>query len=125
MIGPSSLSPCSPSESELCVGLFWRRRWAGRSPGVDLGRGGGSMPSTDKKCFGLRVMSRECESLLSIDPEWRRRRAGTVVPSIFAVFFLLTGLGCRCGLRGVVSGKRRDGSDSNGRMTFYVLLKNL
>lgn len=69
----------SLSESELCTGPFCLLFWAGRSPGVDLGRGGGTTANLFRPIDFKAVM---LESLLSTEPEWRLRRAGTTIESI-------------------------------------------
>jgi hypothetical protein len=72
-------APSSRSLSELCVGLFCLLLWAGRSPGVDLGRGGGIIANL----FGpIDFKAVILESLLSTEPEWRLRRVGTMTESI-------------------------------------------
>jgi hypothetical protein len=70
----SAPSSRSPSLSELCAGLFCLL-WAGCSPGVDLGRGGGIIAN-------LIDFKAVVESMLSTEPEWRLRRAGTMIESI-------------------------------------------
>ena len=70
----------SPSLSELFVGLFCLLLWAGRSPGVDLGRGGGITVNLFVPIdFKAVVLESVLESLL---PECRLRRAGTMIESI-------------------------------------------
>ena len=58
-------------------GLRWRLRWWGLSPDVDFGRGGRTMDGEVLES-GLRRRSYRW-SLLSTEPEWRRRRVGMVL----------------------------------------------
>ena len=74
----------SLSESELSTGPFCLLLWAGRSPGVDLGRGGGIIANL----FGpIDFKAVLLESLLSTEPEWRLRRAGTMIESMMMLQF--------------------------------------
>jgi len=76
-------SPSDPDFKEW-VGLACRRRWAGRSPGDDLGRGGGSIHVASLTTRPLNFVALSL-SLPSIEPECRRRRAGIVGRSIFLI----------------------------------------
>ena len=76
----SSPSMSPSSNSSLLVGLFCRLRCVGRSPGVDFGRGGGTIPSlvTSDGFSRFKNLRGVWVSLVSMEPEWRLRRAGTV-----------------------------------------------
>ena len=80
-----SLFSPSDSDSKVWLGLVCLRRWAGRSPGDDLGLGGGSIHVASSTTRPLNFIGEGALSLSlpSIEPECLRRRAGIVGRSIF------------------------------------------